>query len=90
MSLHHRALLDELIHEAEALFSHTDPAVPAAAQSIVAKAEQIKTEVIADAKQLGSEAVADGKALLTEAERDAAKVAGDATGAGSATATPSK
>jgi hypothetical protein len=80
MSLH---LLDELIAEAKKLFSHTDPAVPAAAQSIVAKAEAIKTEVVADAKQLGSEAVGDGKALLVEAGRDAVKVAGDATGSGS-------
>lgn len=88
MSLH--TLLDELIAEAKNLFTHADPAVPAAAQSIVAKAEAIKTEVVADARQLGSEAVADGKTLLTEAERDAAKVAGDATGTGSATATPSK
>lgn len=86
MSLH--ALLDELIADAKNLFTHADPAVPAAAQSIVAKAEAIKTEVAADAEKLGSEAVGDGKELLGEAERDAAKVAADATGSGPAT--PSK
>ena len=85
MSLH--ALLDELIAEAKNLFTHADPAVPAAAQSIVAKAEAIKTEVVADAEQLGSEAVGDGKALLAEAEQDAAKVVGDTTGSGAATST---
>lgn len=76
-----QTLLAELVAEAEKLFTHADPAVPAAAQSIVAKAEQIKTEVVAD-----------GKALLTQAEQDGAKIASDATGSGgsSSTATPAK
>lgn len=73
-----QTLLAELVAEAEKLFTHADPAVPAAAQSIVAKAEQIKTEVVAD-----------GKALLAQAEQDGAKIADTAKGA-AGPATPVK
>lgn len=84
----HPAWIDEVIAEAKKLFTHSDPAVPAAAQAIVGKLEAAKTEALADARQLGSVALGDGKTLLAEAERDAAKVVGDATG--SAPAAPSK
>lgn len=76
----HPAWIDEVIAEAKKLFTHSDPAVPAAAQSIVGKLEAAKAEIVADAGKLGSEALADGKALLTEAEQDAAKAVGNATG----------
>jgi hypothetical protein len=77
----HPAWIDDIIADAKKLFTHSDPAVPAAAQSIVDKLEAAKTEIVADAEKLGSEAVADGKGLLTEAEQDAAAVVGQATGA---------
>ena len=76
----HPAWIDDVIAEAKKLFTHTDPAVPAAAQSIVGKLEAAKAEIVADARALGSEALGDGKKLLTEAEQDAAKVVGDAAG----------
>ncbi len=85
----HPAWIDDVIAEAKKLFTHTDPNVPAVAQSIVDKLEAAKTEAITDAKTLGSEALNDGKTLLVEAEQDAAKIIGDATGA-SATGIPAK
>lgn len=76
----HPAWIDAVIADVEKLFTHSDPAVPAAAQSIVAKLEAGKAEALADAKALGSEAATDARTLLTHAEQDAATIAQDATG----------
>ena len=75
------AWIDEVIADAKSLFTHSDPAVPATAQSIVTKLEAGKAEVIADAEKIGTEAEGDGKALLAEAEQDAAQITGHATAA---------
>jgi hypothetical protein len=84
----HPAFIDEVIAKAKELFTHSDPAVPAVAQSIVDRLEAAKVEVVADAERIGSEALGDGKSLLAEAEQDAAKAVGNATA--SAPAAPAK
>ncbi len=76
MSLHQ--FLDDVIVEARKLLTHTDPAVPAIAQSIVQRAEAAKDALVADAEGLAREADADAKQVFADGENALRPVAAEA------------